>query len=612
MPPQPSVNEVSAADGKKNLIAMTVITKKDILKCIGCDLTDILEQSGVQVRRSHSVFYRSSDTDRAYVSLRGASDTQVILLVDGVRQEENRLSRPLWDFIPVHHIERIEIVKGPQSSRYGDSAIGGVVHIITKKADCSSGSFCAEAKMDLSTEAETGQTFYLSGHTRGERSGIRVSLQGDWSTSQEYPEFLSIRKTDPEFSSHYRERALNLNFDHRSEDGQWLIEGSSSVYNSRDEKEPRPLHFSQADSTFMSLGTTYYLSPDLMFKSLSGYDIDKQVYNEETEYTSRRISLRLFGEYHFDFLEAEGDYILTAGGEGKRERVNSDLDALYDETKRNTRALFASLEGDHDPFFYQVAVRGDNLSGDINEKVFTWRGDASYRVGKIKLHDVYLRGGVGTGFRAPGFDEQNIKDREGEKLDWELENSQTHEVGLRIGKDPWNFFDIGAFKTELEHQYIEEDFDFGLRPDGKYGVILIPTIHDNAASMKGIEIQSKLRVGPWDGNLFYTYTDTDKTKDLKAHNPVRHQASLTADYSVSPKLTLGAKVTHRGKREDHEDRFGDGDSVNLWDLQGFYRLNNSMFLGVAVENVTDKKYDQYSRTEGPRRSLWFTFEIIRD
>ena len=66
-------------------------------------------------------------------------------------------------FVPVHHIERIEIVRGPQSSRYGNSGMAGVVHIITKKADCPKGDFCGRNKWDISNESDTGGTFSLGG-----------------------------------------------------------------------------------------------------------------------------------------------------------------------------------------------------------------------------------------------------------------------------------------------------------------------------------------------------------------------------------------------------------------------------------------------------------------
>ena len=584
------------------LISVTVITAEDIARCIGCDLPDILEQAGVQIRRHHPTFYRSSDSDRAYASLRGLSDTQFILLVNGVRQEDNMLSEAWWTFVPLKHIERIEIVKGPVSSIHGDGGVGGAAHIFTKKADCEEGKFCASVQTDLSNEAGTGQTFYISGNVRSKGgAGFRLGLQRDESSSREFPEFLDRRAVDPEFSSHYGETALTMDFDHRGD--QWLVESSAIFYNNSDDGRPKPSFLSAGGSSLVSIGTTYYMSPQLLFKTAAGYNKERQTFNERTKFAGRRISWRGWGEYHFEFLE-NGQYTLAIGGEAKREKVRSSPKQVYNPSKRNTRAAFADLEGAHDPLSYQVSVRVDDLSGDIQEQVFTWSGKASYKLGSLKDYDVYLKGSAGTAFRAPGFDEQARRPPSGEALPWKLEDSLTHTAGFRLQKDSQNFMDITVFNTELEHQYIEEDFQRS--PGGK--ALLIPSIHSNEAYMHGIEFERRFKIGSWDGKVFYVYTDTDNTERLRAENPIRHLASAETHYSINPKLTLGTRVMHRGGREFNATGAG-GEAVNLMDIQGVYSINDRLRISLAVRNVTDEKYDLHFYTEGPRRTVWLTLEL---
>ena len=574
----------SSLSGKERLISMTVITKEEIKRCIGCDLTDILERAGVQVRRFHESFSQSSDTDTAYVTLRGASDPQVLLLVDGVRQEDRMLSEPVWTFIPVHHIERIEVVKGPQSSYHGNSAIGGVIHIFTQKADCLPGKMCAKGSVHLSNESNTGHTVHLSANTRTDRSGIRLGVQGDQSK-------------DPEKSGNYRESAVTLQFDHKTKNGKWLIEGHSSFYDNHDKGEPLNT-VDNGDSDVVSLGTTYYMSPDLLFKALLGYNREEQNYTDNlTNYKSRRISLKLFGEYHFEF--AEGNYTLTTGGERQIERIGSNPDNIYDQKKRDTDAVFSNLHGEQGPLSYQVAVRMDDLSGDIKKQVFTWSGAVSYHLLRIKPHDLFLRGGVGTGFRAPGFDEQFYRDewyRGNPNL--KLEKSRTYEIGLRLEEKGGSYFlDIATFRTKLKNPVINSADEEG------YDTLA----QQRSATLRGIEVQTQLVKGPWNGKAQYTYTDTDNTEDLRAHNPVHHLASLRIGFSPTPKLTLETELVHRGKREDDSTP---GDSINLLNLYGFYDINDKLRLGLALHNATDKKYDQYYYTEGPRRTVWLTLEVL--
>jgi len=66
------------------------------------------------------------------VSIRGSTSAQVLVLVDGVRLNDNRQGAPDLSQIPVDNIERIEIVRGGTSALYGADAVAGVVNIITK------------------------------------------------------------------------------------------------------------------------------------------------------------------------------------------------------------------------------------------------------------------------------------------------------------------------------------------------------------------------------------------------------------------------------------------------------------------------------------------------
>ena len=75
----------------------------------------------------------------ASVFLRGTSNAQSLVLIDGVRTDSGFLGGPSWQSIPLALIDHIEIIFGPQSSLYGADAIGGVVQIFTKQGDGSGG-----------------------------------------------------------------------------------------------------------------------------------------------------------------------------------------------------------------------------------------------------------------------------------------------------------------------------------------------------------------------------------------------------------------------------------------------------------------------------------------
>ena len=66
--------------------------------------------------------------------LRGADSRQTLVLVDGVPLLRADFGTASWQNLPVDQIERVEIVRGNLSALYGAQAIGGVVQIITRRA----------------------------------------------------------------------------------------------------------------------------------------------------------------------------------------------------------------------------------------------------------------------------------------------------------------------------------------------------------------------------------------------------------------------------------------------------------------------------------------------
>jgi vitamin B12 transporter len=107
---------------------ITVITAKEIKQINAHTLTDVLNTiPGVQMD------LRGGPGTAANGHIQGSEFRHLLVIMDGV--ELNNLSDGFADLsaIPVQHIEKIEIIKGPASSTWG-SSLGGVINIITKPA----------------------------------------------------------------------------------------------------------------------------------------------------------------------------------------------------------------------------------------------------------------------------------------------------------------------------------------------------------------------------------------------------------------------------------------------------------------------------------------------
>lgn len=67
------------------------------------------------------------------VFIRGANSNQTKVLIDGIDATDPATGTFNFEHVLTWDLDRVEIVRGPQSGLYGADAIGGVINIITKK-----------------------------------------------------------------------------------------------------------------------------------------------------------------------------------------------------------------------------------------------------------------------------------------------------------------------------------------------------------------------------------------------------------------------------------------------------------------------------------------------
>lgn len=113
--------------------AITVIDREEIRASGALHLVDLLRgHGGLQVS---DLF---GDGAEARVDMRGFGGTatdNTLVLVDGRRLNNADLGEPDLNSIKLADVERIEVVHGSAGALYGDKAVGGVVHIITRRPE---------------------------------------------------------------------------------------------------------------------------------------------------------------------------------------------------------------------------------------------------------------------------------------------------------------------------------------------------------------------------------------------------------------------------------------------------------------------------------------------
>ena len=108
--------------------SITLITADDIDNLAIANLSDLLRDlAGFSVSRSGVLGAQTQ------IRVRGSEANHILVLIDGIEANNSAQNDEFnWGNISASDIERIEVIRGPQSSIYGSDAMSGIINIITK------------------------------------------------------------------------------------------------------------------------------------------------------------------------------------------------------------------------------------------------------------------------------------------------------------------------------------------------------------------------------------------------------------------------------------------------------------------------------------------------
>jgi outer membrane cobalamin receptor len=151
--------------------SITVITADDIEKSGATNVADALANTpGTWVNRS------GPGGAAASASIAGSTSNQVLVIVDGVRQNDARQGAPDIAQIPTEDIEKIEVLRSGASAVYGADAMGGVIVITTKKSGARRLSISVEDSAYPTAASQNGPMSFIDGQSLGLDAGSKLGL----------------------------------------------------------------------------------------------------------------------------------------------------------------------------------------------------------------------------------------------------------------------------------------------------------------------------------------------------------------------------------------------------------------------------------------------------
>ena len=161
--------------------SVTVISREDVRQSASQTVDDLLRQvPGFSLfRRTSSVVGHPTTQGLSLRGIGPSGTSRALVLLDGVPINDPFGGWVYWNRIPLQSIEQIEVVHGGGSSVWGNGALGGVVHILTRRPveraaffETSYGSYDTRNFDLLLTEA---------------KGPLRLSLEGNYFDTGGYP-----------------------------------------------------------------------------------------------------------------------------------------------------------------------------------------------------------------------------------------------------------------------------------------------------------------------------------------------------------------------------------------------------------------------------------------
>ena len=525
------------------IVPVKVITRDDIELSLATDLAELLRfEAGIDIGRNGGPGQATS------IFLRGTESNHTLVLIDGVRINPGTIGGAAIQHIAPELIERIEIVKGARSALFGTDAIGGVINIITRRADS------PYVEAGIGTGSFNSRTGHVSGGTRGDSGEFGLTL--NWQDTDGY-----APRTDSDIERGYDNLSLGVSAVRNVGASEisvrhWQTEGNVEYLDfflsPVDQDFKNSATALQVDSRFSERGTG---------KFIVSHIIDQIEQNQVADFVkSKRISL------DWQYTHALKNHTVTGGLYLVDENASSLSFGSGFEEDTELRAIFVQDQlnyGRHRAF---VALR--LTDHETFGKQTSWNVEYAF-----DLSDNWtLNAGLGRAFRAP-----DATDRFGfggnPDLDPELADSA--QFGLRYSAGGRHQFDIEAYANDIE-DLIEFNFaTFTLVNIGK-------------AEIRGVQLGYE-----YSGDSFRLRTDLVEQRADNATTGTRllRRAEQSASISYTQNIgrhRLGVAVLASGEREDFGGRALAG--YVIANVTGQLQLGESWQLNARIENLFDKEY----------------------
>ncbi len=543
--------------------AATVYTRQDIERLQAKTLPELLSGStGIDIVQTGGY---GKDTN---IYMRGTNSDHVLVLIDGIKVGSVTSGTTPFQFIPIDQVERVEIIRGPQSSLYGSEAIGGVIQIFTRK-----GGQDERPSVTLDAGGGSYDSYRASGTVSGKWQNNWYSLGSSQFGSQGFnsrqptPGLFGVNQPDKDG---YLNTALNARAGHRFDNN---AEVEAFFMHAEGKTEFDGNFQNKTEFVEQNVGATASMNIVDNWRSILRFGQsrdDADNFAPNGTFASRFNSTRWNASW-LNEVALSDDHKLVIGSDYRLDQVDSST--LYNETSRYDAGIFTELHSRlWDNHFFNASVRGDKNEA-FGEQVtgnFGWRYNGSYGISPFA--------NFGNAFKAPTFNQLYFPGFGNPSL--KPEQSTSFEAGL-AGDHEWLQWELRGYHTNIDNLIV--------------AVTNPTTFLSNAenvgkAQIDGIEAEIGTHIMAWNNKLSMNLMSP---KNRESNMRLQRRSDKTLSYDLSRSfgsLDLGAKVlAQAGRFDDTLNQIKVAGYVTV-DLRSTYHLSKNWALSAQLNNLLDKNY----------------------
>ena len=543
--------------------AATVYTRKDIERLQAKTLPELLSgTTGIDMAQSGGY---GKDTN---IYMRGTNSDHVLVLIDGIKVGSVTSGTTPFQLIPLDQVERVEIIRGPQSSLYGSEAIGGVIQIFTRKGG-------REDKPSVTLDAGGGSydTYRASGSVSGKWKNSWYTLGSSQFGSQGFnarqptPGPFGVNQPDKDG---YLNTALNARLGHRFDNN---AEVEAFFIRAEGKNEYDGTFQNKTEFVEQTVGTTAGMNIVENWRSIlrlgqSRDDGDNFAPNGtfSSSFNSTRWNASWLNE-----VALSDDHQLVIGSDYRLDQV--DGSTAYNESSRYDAGIFTELHSRIlDNHFINASVRGDKNEafGEQLTGNFGWRYNGGYGISPFAS--------FGNAFKAPTFNQLYFPGFGNPSL--KAEQSTSFEAGL-AGDHDWLQWEVRAYHTNIDNLIVTVTNPV---------TFLSSAENVGKAQIDGIEAEIGTQWMGWNSKLNMNLL-SPKNRESNMRLPRRAEKTISYDLSRSyGQFDLGANVLAQADRfDDALNKTKVAGYVTI-DLRSAYHLSKNWMLSAKLNNLLDKQY----------------------